>query len=269
MALPLVGPKRFDAPRGLLFDCDGTLLDSMPLFFHSWLDVCPKFGLTMTEDEFYGFAGMPLPDIVRSLHRRCLGTEATDEFVDKFLAAKKRLHAANERVRGPPEPIHCVVALAREAKARGVPIAIATSGLREHVQGHLAAAGLEDLFSFELGNVVVAADVKRGKPAADIFIEAARRIGVHPSECRAFEDGESGLQSAYAAGCEVVDVTAMKGYPTCPGLQRAKLEAASKRTWLWPMRDAIVSRGLSPSTGTALVVLGMATAAAIAWRRGH
>ena len=83
------------------------------------------------------------------------------------------------------------------------------------------------------------------------------------------EDGESGLQSAYAAGCEVVDVTAMKGYPTCPGLQRAKLEAASKRTWLWPMRDAIVSRGLSPSTGTALVVLGMATAAAIAWRRGH
>ena len=51
--------------KGLLFDCDGTLLDSMPLFFHSWQTACPQYGLSMSEDEFYGFAGMPLPDIVR------------------------------------------------------------------------------------------------------------------------------------------------------------------------------------------------------------
>ena len=54
--------------KGLLFDCDGTLLDSMPLFYHSWVTVCPEFGLAMSEADFYGYAGMPLPDIVRDLH---------------------------------------------------------------------------------------------------------------------------------------------------------------------------------------------------------
>ena len=217
-ALPVIGPAKFDAahpPRGLLFDCDGTLLDTMPLFFQSWLDVCPQFGLTITEDDFYSFAGLPLPDIVRILHRRQRGSEASPEFVTEFLAAKKRMHVVNERARGHPKPIEVVVAMAREAEARGVPIAIATSGLREHVEEHLAHAGLSDIFSWNRGNVVCAADVPRGKPAPDIFVEAARRIGVDPRACRAFEDGESGLQSAHAAGCEVVDVTALPGYPGC------------------------------------------------------
>ena len=74
------------------------------------------------------------------------------------------------------------------------------------------------------------------------------------------EGGQSGRVGSVHGGSRVLKRLAR---------QRAKLEAASKRTWLWPMRDAIVSRGLSPSTGTALVVLGMAAAAAIAWRRGH
>ena len=234
MALP--GGQRTVGPRfvpdaevqALLFDCDGTLLDTMPLFFRSWEAVCPRFGLAMTLDDFYGFAGVPLPEIVRSMHRDQLGTEAPDEFVETFLAAKQAAHEGFEAQSGHPAPIGCVVALAREAK---VPVAIATSGLRHHVEAHLAAAGLDDLFSFARGNVVTAADVPRGKPAPDIFVEAARRVGADPRACRAYEDGESGLMAAHAAGCHVVDVTYMDGYPSVEGLRRAKTRDAAAREW--------------------------------------
>jgi beta-phosphoglucomutase-like phosphatase (HAD superfamily) len=228
-----VGGKflRDEDVQGLLFDCDGTLIDTMPLFFKSWEAVCPLFGLKMTLDDFYGVAGVPLPDIVKILHRTQKGSEATDEFVANFLAAKKANHAENEGKLGHPEPITCVVRIAREAEARGIPIALATSGLRDHVEDHLRHAGLDDLFNNERNNLVTAVEVAKGKPAPDIFIEAARRIGVDPSRCRAYEDGESGLQSAHAAGCHVVDVTAMDEYPSCEGLRRAKIAQARDRTW--------------------------------------
>ena len=93
-----------------------------------------------------------------------------------------------------------------------------------------AEAGLADIFPREL--IVTAADVPKGKPAPDIYLEAARRIGVSPAECRAYEDGESGLISAYLAGCHVVDVTHAHEYPTCEGLRAAKEAAAKERTWI-------------------------------------
>ena len=120
---------------GLLFDCDGTLIDTMPLFYHSWAEVCPQHGLSMSEGDFYGFAGKPLPDIVREMHRAQKGTDATDAFVAAFLAEKKRAHLQAEEKLGAPAPIACVVALARGALARGVPVCLATSGSREtHVE---------------------------------------------------------------------------------------------------------------------------------------
>ena len=224
----VVGPHHLEdgSVKGLLFDCDGTLLDSMPLFYHSWVTVCPQFDLSMSENEFYGYAGMPLPDIVHELHRKAKGSEAPEGFVERFLAAKKAAHNVVEQQLGAPKPIQAVVRIAREAVALGIPIALATSGLRDHVEAHLAAAGLSDLFNEKLGNLVVAADVPRGKPAPDIFVEAARRIGVRPDECRAFEDGESGLISAFAAGCQVIDVTYMTAYPSCQGLRAASTHLA-------------------------------------------
>ena len=93
-----------------------------------------------------------------------------------------------------------------------------------------AAAGIADLFPREL--IVTAADVPKGKPAPDIYVEAARRIGVAPQDCRAYEDGESGLISAYKAGCQVVDVTFADEYPSCAGLREAKQIALKQRAWL-------------------------------------
>ncbi len=229
-----IGPRFLEDSevKGLLFDCDGTLLDSMPLFYHSWVTVCPQFGLTMSENDFYGYAGMPLPDIVRDMHKKQLGADATDDFVKTFLTAKKKAHNLTEERLGHPAPIACVVQLAREAVAKGIPVCVATSGLRDHVEAHLSAAGLSDLFNATLGTIVCAADVPKGKPAPDIFVEAARRIGVRPEDCRAFEDGESGLIAAFSAGCHVVDVTFMSDYPSCVGLREAKAATTASRTWL-------------------------------------
>ena len=75
-------------------------------------------------------------------------------------------------------------------------------------------------------------EVARGKPHPDIFVEAARRIGVDPRDCRAYEDGESGLIAAHAAGCHVIDVTFMDEYPTTGALKRAKAAAERQRSWL-------------------------------------
>ena len=253
-----VGPKfiAWENLEGLLFDVDGTLIDTMPLFFKSWAKVCPDFGLSMTMDDFYGYAGKPLPDIVKALYRSQKGREATQEEVDTFLAAKKDNHKANEGKFGHPAPIACVVKIAREAVAAGIPCAVATSGLRDHVVDHLHHAGLDDLFNSTKNNIVCAAEVAKGKPAPDVYLEAAKRIGVDPAKCRAYEDGESGLISAYAAGCHVIDVTSMAEYPTCDGLQRAKLEQVRTRDWL-------PKSPLPKAASCALVAVSIATVAAV------
>jgi|EP00908_Phaeocystis_cordata_P005571 beta-phosphoglucomutase-like phosphatase (HAD superfamily) len=227
-----VGPKALPdaAVKGHLFDVDGTLIDTMPLFYQSWVDVCDGFGLSITEHQFYGFAGLPLPEIVRRLHQAAYGSDPPDGFTESFLKAKKAAHNANEARLGSPPPIACVSRLARQAVAAGQPVCVATSGLRDHVEAHLAHAGLADIFPREL--IVTAADVPKGKPAPDIYIEAARRIGVRAEDCRAYEDGESGLISAYLAGCHVIDVTMADEYPSCEGLRAAKKIALAERDWV-------------------------------------
>ena len=85
---------------GLLFDCDGTLIDTMPLFYHSWAEVCPQHGLSMSEDDFYGFAGKPLPDIVREMHRAQKGTDARICRGERFTLVREAISAlAQFRVR--------------------------------------------------------------------------------------------------------------------------------------------------------------------------
>jgi len=229
-----VGPRFLsdNEVQGLLFDVDGTLIDTMPRFYPSWNIAGKRLGLIMSEEEFYGFAGMPLPEIFRRWHLRHKGFEPSAALTDEFLAAKKAAHLVHEKEAGLPPEISCVANMARAAASRGVPVAVATSGLRDLVEAHLRHCGLDDLFNSAKNNLVTAADVPgRGKPAPDIYIEAARRIGVDPAFCRAFEDGESGLLSAHRAGCHVIDVTCMDDYPSCPGLRAAKARDLADRKW--------------------------------------
>ena len=203
----------------------------MPGFFPSWTFACEKLGLSITEEEFYGFAGQPMPDIIAQLHRKAGKGEMPEDYVQEFYKHKNEGMAVAHPAGFFPAPIDCVVRLMKDFIARGVPVACATSGLRDHVDEHMRHAGLLELCPHE--RIVVAADLPpgRGKPQPDIFLEAAKRIGVDPTKCRAFEDGESGLLAAYRAGMQVLDVTGMQGYPLPHGLKVAKEKQAALRNW--------------------------------------
>ena len=249
-----IGTRRVETPAAALFDVDGTLVDSMGRFFPSWNEAGADYGLSMTEAEFYGYAGMPLPDIVEDLYRKCKGEAPPEGFVAEFLATKKAKHAAREAITGPPPVIACVAAIARAWAARGVPVVCATSGLRDHVEPHLAAAGLSDLFPSD--KIVCAADLPkgRGKPLPDIFLRAAAVAGVDASHCVAYEDAEAGLKSAWAAGCAVVDVTGLPDYPLPEGLRAAKAAQVQRRDWLPPSRILVTggTRGIGRAVVEAL-----------------
>ena len=93
---------------------------------------------------------------------------------------------------------------------------------------HCEAAGILSLFDA----VVVAAEVPKGKPWPDVFLKAAELIGADPAKCRAYEDGESGLESAYRAGMHVVDVREMQGYPMSEALRDAMTNQRRARAWV-------------------------------------
>lgn len=230
-----VGPYRVANPEAALFDVDGTLIESMSRFYPVWNIVAKEYGMgenALSEEDFYGYGGVPLGEIVKALHRRHRRTEATEDFVKQFIARKKEVHAAREATVGPPPAIDCVVKIARDYVARGIPVVAATSGLREHVEAHLKANGLDDIFPPE--RIVCAADLPpgRGKPQPDIFVKAASLAGADPKQCIAYEDAEAGFEAAYRAGCQVVDVRHLDGYPATDALKRAMQRQVASRTFL-------------------------------------
>ncbi len=181
--------------RGLVFDCDGTLVDSMPLHYKVWVEALNHHGIRFPEPLFYAWAGVPTDEIVRRLAQE-QGRE-----VDAAAVATERdalFHSLPESdLRGVP----AVIEIARNH--RGVlPMAVATGSTEPSARASLRAIGVEDWFDA----VVSSRGLCPPKPAPDVFLIAAARIGVPPTACVAFEDGEAGLQSARTAGMHVVDV---------------------------------------------------------------
>jgi HAD superfamily hydrolase (TIGR01509 family) len=181
-------------PQGLIFDLDGTLIDSMPLHWRVWQGLLAKHGLKLSEERFYALGGVPSRDILRLL------SAEQGVPLDPVRVAQEKESAYLELI---PEiqALEPVVAIARQYHGQ-LPLAVASGGTRRAVNQALEAVHLRPLFTA----VVTNEDVTRQKPAPDIFLEAARRLGVHPSVCRAYEDTDLGLQAIRAAGMEAVDV---------------------------------------------------------------
>jgi beta-phosphoglucomutase-like phosphatase (HAD superfamily) len=181
---------------GYIFDLDGTLADTMPLHYLAWNQAMQNAGLQgkLDENEFYSLGGVP-SRLVAELLGRHHGIKLDPErvFRDKeaiFMGSLRKL-----------ELIGPVVAFARNV-SRTHPVAVASGGNRDVVQSTLTKTGLASLFPI----VVTADDVQHGKPAPDMFLLAARRMGVPPGQCLVFEDGEPGIQAAQAAGMKWVFV---------------------------------------------------------------
>src|SRR3954465_5221997 len=180
--------------RGLVFDCDGTIADTMPLHYQAWVEALSGHQAEFPEALFYEMAGIPTVRIIEILNERHGYAIPVQEAADH----KESLYVQLvDRV----EPIEPVVRLVK-AYAGRLPMAVATGGTRAICSKTLKSLHLLEHFQA----IVTADDVARGKPAPDIFLEAARRLGVPPESCYAFEDGDLGIQSARDAGMTVIDI---------------------------------------------------------------
>ena len=180
--------------RGLVFDCDGTIADTMPLHYRAWAAALREHGHDFPEALFYEMAGIPTARIVELMNERHGYRMPVVETADRKESLYLRMLPEVRAV----EPVVKLV----HAYAGKLPMAVATGGTRAIASQTLGA--LDVLRHFQA--LVTADDVAHGKPAPDIFLESARRLGVPPGECCAFEDGELGLEAARAAGMLAVDV---------------------------------------------------------------
>jgi beta-phosphoglucomutase family hydrolase len=185
-------------PKGLVFDCDGTLADTMPLHWQAWQVISAKYKLQFPQDRFYSLGGVPSRDILQmlaaeqgvTLDHIAAGHEKENEYLPHL-----------SRV----QPVQAVVEIAK-ANYGKIPMAVASGGTQPIIVQVLEHLKIRHLFQA----VVTSEMVKRQKPAPDIFLEAARRIGVEPKFCRAYEDTDLGLQAIRSAGMEAVDVRELR-----------------------------------------------------------
>ena len=181
-------------PQALIFDCDGTLADTMPLHWRAWQTVTQRYGLDFPEERFYQLGGVPSRDILKML------SAEQNRPLDPLAVAREK-EAAYIPFLQQVRAIEPVARIVRE-NAGKLPMAVASGGVQEHVNMVLTHLGIRHLFQA----VVTSESVTRQKPAPDIFLEAARRLGVPPQYCRAYEDTDLGLRAIRAAGMEAVDV---------------------------------------------------------------
>ena len=187
---------------GFIFDCDGTLADSMPLHYRAWTEtLADKLGrpaTEFTEELFYRFGGMPAREIMAKLDRDfgwSLPAEATaHEKEERFLALLPGV--------GPvPEVMAALHSLGADAR-----VAVASGGMTAIVRDTLRHIGLEVGPGHAIQHLIGSDQVSHGKPKPDLFLLAAEKLGVAPARCLVFEDAEPGFQAARAAGMAWVDV---------------------------------------------------------------
>lgn len=194
-----------EGAAAVIFDNDGTIVDSMPLHLKAYQVAMAQFGLVFPDSLFYAWAGQPAFVIIEKLKKDQGKPEVN---VEALMEAKKEaLHAAMHTIR----PIEPVVTLLRHARAKGIPIAVASGGERKDVLASLEASGVGvDVFDA----VVTCEDVKNGKPDPETFLLAAQKLGVDPTKCVGLEDGEKGLEALRGAGMVALDARTFEGYPT-------------------------------------------------------
>jgi HAD superfamily hydrolase (TIGR01509 family) len=179
---------QFDA---YIFDCDGTLAESMYMHFQAWsysLQVwAPE--IPFTWDLFRSMAGMGLHHTIELVSKRFnVPLDAKTLLDEQYAYCKEHMHLM--------EPNHEIVDFARHLAEKKIPIAVASGGFREMVHNTLEVIGVKDLFPV----VVTQDDVFKGKPDPEIFLLAAHKLGIAPEKCLVLEDSLLGIQAAIAAG---------------------------------------------------------------------
>ena len=183
-----------DRYHAIIFDCDGTLVDSMPAHYLAWVEALGRYGIPFPEDRFYSMGGMSTGAIVA-----ILAAEAGITVDSQRVASEKEELFMRDLAAIRPFP--AIIAIARAHRGR-IPLGIATGATRALAQAELTQVGIFDWFKA----MACAEDVTRYKPFPDVYVEAARRLGVSPETCLAFDDTDIGLTAARDAGMTTVDV---------------------------------------------------------------
>lgn len=181
--------------KALIFDCDGTLVDTMDLHIRAWREALQEYGYDYPLDFVGKFGGVPTYKIVEKL----ISEKNFKLNLEEFAREKEKL--AGKLISQYAKPIEPVVAVAR-ANYKKLPMCVVSGGTRENVRIALSTGNLEPLFDF----ILSADDHHEHKPNPGVFLEAARRLNVAPDLCQVFEDGEPGFVAARAAGMMLTDV---------------------------------------------------------------
>jgi beta-phosphoglucomutase family hydrolase len=180
--------------KAYLFDCDGTIADSMPLHYRAWKQALEEWNCEFDEELFYAWGGMPVAEIIATLNQR----HGLSMPVEAVAHRKEKLYfQLLPELKPVPDVLEHI-----EAKPRGIPFAVVSGSTRESVTASLVSLNLLDRFDA----MVCAGDYEKSKPDPEAFLLAAARLGVAPEDCLVFEDTEMGIQAAQAAGMASVKV---------------------------------------------------------------
>lgn len=187
-------PEKGQLPGGAIFDQDGLLFDTEVVFERCWIDGGRKHGLDLSPAFVRRLSGCGRRELADIVARTFPGTDG-DAFVESV-----HLAAADAQLAMTPAVKPGVREILTFCRAQGIRTAVASSSMRRLVDHNLAATGLTGFFD----EIVTGRDVENGKPAPDIFLLAARRIGVAAADCVVFEDSVNGIRAAHAAGAAAV-----------------------------------------------------------------
>lgn len=183
--------------QAAIFDLDGVIIDSSAFHFQAWQLLAQELGLAMTEEAFRETFGLPN----RLILPKWLGRDLEETEMQQLSDRKEALF--RQIARGQLQPLPGVMELIRALHERGFRLAIASSTPRENRDMIAADLGLWAYFPV----ILCGDDVRRGKPAPDVFLAAAERLGVPPPRCVVLEDAVGGVQAARAAGMKCLAIT--------------------------------------------------------------
>jgi HAD superfamily hydrolase (TIGR01509 family) len=177
-----------------LFDCDGTIVDSMPLHYQAWKKALGEWGCQFSEELFYAWGGMPVVEVISTLNRE----RGLKMPVEEVGHRKENLYyELLPHLRAVPEVLEHI-----EAQHGRIPFAVVSGSNRESVTASLTAVNLLDRFDM----LVCAGEYRKSKPDPEAFLMAAVNLRVNPQTCLVFEDTDMGIQAAESAGMAWVKV---------------------------------------------------------------
>jgi len=186
--------KLFPETKGLIFDLDGTIADTMPIHYIAWKKTVARYGVELSYKIFYSLAGVPVYETVNELNKIfSVNMDAGLVSTEKELEYERNMYLA--------KPIQPAIDLIKKY-AGTLPLSIGTGTGRKIAEKTLEIIGIKSYFPI----IVTSDDITIGKPNPETFLQCAKLMNVEPSKCQVFEDSELGFQAARKAGMMMTDI---------------------------------------------------------------